>query len=607
MRRKVGITLLIGFGLTIAACGNTPAASPNPSSSTAIIKPSGTLNISARKASLIVAGKNIPQQVNDAFYLSKSIVYASQQNGSGPTSSILLSKNGGTSWKALSSVPGAVSSIDFVTHRIGYLISRPVNGGTDNYIYSTINGGRSWVQIFAGSISAIKFLTPTTGFAMLRSPTSNSQLFSAGIYKTANGGRSWSLVPSTLNPTAGQGSFSFSSPSDGWLLVGIQPSAGSENKYLYKTTDGGSNWILTAQAKFSSSQTMATVGVMPATGYVTQLQFISPQQGFMSLMRSGMYSTDDGGLTWNLMSKTPMSAHTLRNIVNFSAWSQRDFSFLTANSNFWQTKSTGSMARVYPPYSAQSIFEGSAGLYALSPAQGISLVGGTNSVQNLGNTPSGVLELDPLGTQLLALGTSGLYQSNNGTKWKQLPLPKGWALLQGKFVDSKLGFVVANNNGPAGSATIDHTTDGGVIWNKVSTPFKPLAVDPISQSDLWALGGTKVPATSNPAKNVYQMEWNLYKSSNGGKSWNEFVANWLSIGGIDFLSTQDGYVWAGNYLYCTANGGRSFVRYTLPSTMANQGIFSMTFTAGGNGWALAGSEYPIYRTIDGGATWGLTP
>ena len=606
MRRDVGIALLLGFGSIIAACGNTSAASQNPSSATtAVIKLDSTLNVSANKTSLIVSGKNIAQQVDDAFYLSQSIVYVSQQNGSGSTSSFLISENGGISWKTLSSVPGAVSWIDFVTNNIGYLVSRPVNGGPDNFLYSTTNGGITWIQVFAGSISAIKFLTPTTGFAMLRAPSSNPQLFSAGIYKTANGGRSWSLVPSPLNPAATYGSFSFSSPSDGWLLVGIQPSAGSENKYLYKTTDGGSNWSLVAQAQFSSGQAMATSGVMPATGYVTQLQFISPQQGFMSLMRSGMYATDDGGSTWNLMSETPMSAHSLRNVVDFSAWSRTDFSFVTANSTFWQDNSSGLMAQVYPPYSAQSISESSTGLYALSPTQGISLVGGANSVQRLGSAPTGVMELDPLGSRLLALGTSGLYQSNSVTKWKQIPLPKGCTLLQGKFVDSNLGFVVVNNNAPAGSATIDRTTNGGASWNKVSTPFRPLAVNPISESDLWALGGTRISVTNNPAKNVYRIDWNLYDSTNGGKSWNEFIANWLSPGGVDFLSTQEGYVWAGNDLYHTTNGGYSFVRYTLPSTMANQGIFSMAFSAGGNGWALASSEYPIYRTADGGATWGL--
>lgn len=414
MQGKVRTVLLASIGLIIAACGSTSAASPNPSSSTtAVIKREITLQISANKSSSIVAGKNIPQQVNDAFYLSKSIVYTSQQNGSGPNSSILLSENGGTSWKDLSSVPGTVSSIDFVTNKIGYLVSRPVNGGANNYIYSTTNGGNSWNQIFAGSISTIKFLSPTTGFAMLRTSSSSSQPYSAGIYKTINGGRTWSLVPSPLYSAATYGSFSFSSPSDGWLLVGIEPSAGSENKYLYNTTDGGSSWSLVAQSKFSSSQTMITSGVMPATGYVTQLQFISSQLGFMALARSGIYATDDGGLTWNLMSKTPMSAHSLRNVVGFSAWSRTDFSFVTANSNFWQTNSSDQMTLVYPPYSAQSISYGSTGLYALSPSQGISVIGSTSSLHRLGDAPTGVTEIDPLRNKLLALGPSGFYQRSS--------------------------------------------------------------------------------------------------------------------------------------------------------------------------------------------------
>ncbi|TAN27604.1 MAG: hypothetical protein EPN30_03665 [Actinomycetota bacterium] len=609
MRNATGIPLLLGLGLVTAACGGntSPASSVRSGPATAGTNLESALHLSGTKTSLLVAGQNIPQQVNTAYYLSKSIVYVSQQDGSGPTSSILLSENGGSSWNFLSSVPGAVSGIDFVSKSIGYLVSRPADGGPDNFLYLTTNGGSTWSTVYAGSISAIKFLTPTIGFAMLRTPSSNPQLFTAGIYRTSNGGRNWSLVPSTLNPAAAYGSFSFSSASDGWLLVGIEPSAGSENKYLYKTTDAGANWSLVAQSQFSSGQQMATNGVMPATGYVTQLQFISSQQGFMSLMRSGMYATDDGGSTWNLMSATPMSAHSLRNVVHFDAWSRTDFSILTGNSNFWQTQPSGLMTRAYPPYRAQGIFEGSGALYELSPAQGISLAGSTNSVRRLGNAPKGAMEIDPLGNRILAFGTKGLYQSSDGSNWKQIPLPKGWTLIQGRFVDSKLGFVVANDNGPAGSATIERTTDGGASWNRVTTPFRPLVVDPISANDLRALGGARLPATSNPAKNIYQMEWNLYSSSNGGKSWSELVANWRSIGGIDFLSAQEGYAWADNYLYHTTDAGHSFVRYTLPSTMTNQGLFSMAFAQKGSGWALAGTEYPIYHTADGGATWRLTP
>ena len=74
MRREPGTALLVSFGLIIAACGGTSAASTNPSSATtAVIKRESTLQISANKSSSIVAGKNVPQQVNDAFYLSKSI------------------------------------------------------------------------------------------------------------------------------------------------------------------------------------------------------------------------------------------------------------------------------------------------------------------------------------------------------------------------------------------------------------------------------------------------------------------------------------------------------------------------------------------------------
>lgn len=608
MHRWKSLVLLASFTLMVTACGNVASESSVATNSHIIVtKFTGTLHVSASKSSKIVDARDVPQQVDNAFYLSKSVVYASQEEGSG--SSILQSADGGKSWKFLSSVPGIASGMDFVDTDSGYLLSRPSNGGPNNAIYSTTDGGKTWTMVYSGSAIAFRFVTSRTGFAMLQAPitAATSSMASSGIYRTSDGGKTWSPVKATLNIYAVAGSFSFTSPSEGWLLVGTQPSAGSENKYLYKTTDGGLSWSLRAQARFSVNQSNVTSGVLPATGYVTQLQFTSPTQGYMALTRSGLYATDDGGSTWNLMSESPLSAHDLRNVVNFSAWGTSDLSVVTTNSHFYQTSSSGQMVGVYPPYEAQRVFSGPNGLYVVSHAQVISLVHSANSVQTLGYAPSGVVELDPLKGGIIALGTGGLFRSSTGATWTNVPLPKGWTLLQGRFVNSNLGYVVATNNGPPGSAVLDLTTDGGRDWTKISTPFRPFAVNPVSKDDLWALGGTEPSASGSRKKGTSINSWNLYFSKDAGKSWNEFIANWKSVGMLYFLNTQEGYVADGKYLFHTTDGGRSFVRYMLPLPLTGADQFSMTFGTNGSGWALANSSYPIFYTSDGGGTWRLNP
>lgn len=606
MRRLTRLVLLASFVLIAAACGSATSASPISSNSHIIVtKFNGALHVSASETSNLVAGHNLPQQVNNAFYLSKSVVFVTQTEGS--NSALLKSSDGGKTWMFLSTLPGEEFGVDFVSASVGYLISRLSDGGPSDAIYTTSDGGKTWAMVFSGSVTALQFVTPQIGFALLQTPSSTAPNYSAGIYKTSNGGKTWSPVGATIDKYAVNGSFSFTSPSDGWLLVGVQPSAGSENKYLYKTTDGGSRWSVVAQARFSASQVNIINGILPPTGYVTQLQFISPTQGYMALARAGIYATDDAGSTWNLMSESPLSSHTLRNVVNFAIWGGTDLSLVTTNSNFFQSGSSGQMIRVYPPYLVQGIFDGPSGLYQLGHTQVVSLFDPSGSTQTIGTAPSGVVELDPLQSGIMALGSSGLFTSRRGNSWTKISLPTGWSVVQGKFVNSEVGYVVANDNGPPGSATIDLTTNGGGSWTKVTAPFRPFSIDPVSKDDLWALGGTELSASGNPSKGATTTYWNLYFSRDAGKSWNEFIANWKSVGSLDFLNAQEGYVSNGKYLYHTADGGLSFVRYRLPSALAGADIFSMTFGPGGSGWAIANSNYPIYHTIDSGGTWTLNP
>ena len=191
------------------------------------------------------------------------------------------------------------------------------------------------------------------------------------------------------------------------------------------------------------------------------------------------------------------------------------------------------------------------------------------------------------------------YMTNYGVHWEQVPVPHGWSLAQGHFISEDFGIVVANDNGPPGSAVLELTKNGGSNWETVQTKFHPFAIDPVSPTSWWAIGGTDVTFTRNTAKlGSRQMLWNLDFTGDGGKSWDEFIANWHVVGGLDFVSTSEGYVWVPGILYRTVDRGRSFIRGYLPPQIGLEGISSMTFQPRRGGlvaWERGLSHIPYHR------------
>jgi len=105
-----------------------------------------------------------------------------------------------------------------------------------------------------------------------------------------------SLFGQTLTPGA---SFSLNAAIK-WQLCNDGGAAGSMEKYLFRTTNGGAAWTLISRTTLGNPTPQAGVGDLPNANGVVQILFLDTTHGWMGLNSPGvnLYRSQDGGVTW---------------------------------------------------------------------------------------------------------------------------------------------------------------------------------------------------------------------------------------------------------------------------------------------------------------------
>jgi photosystem II stability/assembly factor-like uncharacterized protein len=97
----------------------------------------------------------------------------------------------------------------------------------------------------------------------------------------------------------------------------------------------------------------------------------------------------------------------------------------------------------------------------------------------------------------------------------------------------------------------------------------------------------------------------VYVSRDGGTSW-LVTPNMIPQGGaMDFVSTQDGFVWNGTNFYVTHDGAQTWTTVS-PDVAFGDGFSGMDFVTPNIGFVLTGDAsgaHGLYKTNNGGSTW----
>lgn len=196
------------------------------------------------------------------------------------TTAIWSTQNGGQSWNTYPPIYGAngvpgYAALSFISPEQGWL----VDGLNNTQVLRTLNGGKTWQQIFPPPepVKSVSFVTQFVGYG-LGLPGHPNQ-----IVMTQNGGSRWQpvgrLPASSQWQFDGSGnSLDFTSEANGWVV---------RQSHLFKTLNGGKSWAM-----------VTLPGWTPQDG-LTDVSFIGYSGVVGAPYSNTCWWTADGGQTWN--------------------------------------------------------------------------------------------------------------------------------------------------------------------------------------------------------------------------------------------------------------------------------------------------------------------
>ncbi len=212
-------------------------------------------------------------------YALYKVRFSDKENGwiVGGEGMVYRTANGGKNWTAINQEPYKFNSIYFVDENTGWAV------GDSGIIVHTTDGGENWEEqnkndsLIFNSVYAIDNQSVFTAGTILNIGGTPVTPIRSVMFSSHNGGATWQRQ--IIDSTSVLSSIFFISPNIGW-------SVGSGR--IYKTTDGGINWILQYNSKKTSS--------------FYSVQFINDQTGWVvNGYTNQVLKTIDGGTRWDTL------------------------------------------------------------------------------------------------------------------------------------------------------------------------------------------------------------------------------------------------------------------------------------------------------------------
>lgn len=259
----------------------------------------------AHAQSWVAQGTKFPTSfgVDEIAIVDANTVWTFAYDGTGAgTYPKIISKttNGGSTWTASTVTgPGSnalISDIAAVDANTAWIITAPYAAGTNaNRIWKTTNGGASWTQQTSGFASSsfgnqIYFWDANNGWAC-GDPVADGKF---EMYKTSNGGTTWTAV---AGRPAAAGDYSYVAMKE---VVGDNIWFGTDLGRILRSTDRGATWTANPSPviDFGGVTTAGSSGSLAFKDANNGLLIAVDGAGSAATTTAGLYSTNDGGVTW---------------------------------------------------------------------------------------------------------------------------------------------------------------------------------------------------------------------------------------------------------------------------------------------------------------------
>jgi photosystem II stability/assembly factor-like uncharacterized protein len=485
-------------------------------------------------------------------------------------------------------------------------------GNGSKYFYKSSDAGNNWSSIIEYSIDSIisvfdgQFVNSQTGWIVGQS----SQTSNGVIYKTTNGGFNWIMLNTGFDNWICR-CLCFINENTGWV--------GSHHEltgYLLKTTNGGLNW---------SKQDF------PGAYQINSVKFFDVNNGWISTEDSAIYRTSNGGLNWvrkqinniqpanyiNYRHLFPLNNNEIYALIIRTA---PDFVY----SHVYKTINGGDNWNLMYTYTDSS-YTNAHYFYRLNfinLSTGF-IYGSINFIIRTTNTGVNwdkvniligssyyppVYELLPINSnELFVAGGSGgqlnyiLKSTNTGLNWSLKSYNWQYNFTKTKFVDNNTGFILAD------TGRIFKTTNNGENWDLS-----------FNNNNYWFKDISFVNSSTGCIIDFNYSLWSgrILRTTNTGNTWIE-VNNSLHspINTIRFIDQNIGFAGCdSNRLLKTINAGLNWDIINLNGPVKCNFV-DLSFIDNLTGWVLAHydnfsppSYYErniIWKTTNSGNNWNI--
>jgi photosystem II stability/assembly factor-like uncharacterized protein len=225
--------------------------------------------------------------ITDIFFIDSSKGWLSHTS-----TGIAKTTDGGFTWDTVSfhdsTFTTSYNGVYFINQNTGWAVGGAVQ------IRKTINGGLTWFKQYsvpvAGVLNSIYFFDTDTGFAIGRKTAS----YNSFIERTTNGGASWTEITATTSANNELSCQFWFNSNTGWICG---------RDVLLKTTNGGLNWT-NYYANIPPTQNGANA--------LLGIYFVNQQTGWIgasNLDHKNIYKTTNGGSNW-VFQDNPVAQYT---------------------------------------------------------------------------------------------------------------------------------------------------------------------------------------------------------------------------------------------------------------------------------------------------------
>ncbi len=357
----------------------------------------------------------------------------------------------------------------------------------------TTNGGINWDvkdALNAYSLRTISFYDSLNGLAAG---------WGGVIVKTIDGGTNWELVTKSITTTnADLRDIFFIDDSTGWICGSEGTRVIGYSGIILKTINGGNSW---------------TKSTINNSNWLNSIYFIDKKNGFIVGGDSTIFKTSDGGSSWFSINK------------GIGYWNDIDFS------NYPTGWIIGG-----DPLNNCKLIKTTDGGGTWNEDTSISFTNGVPEI-HFTSKETGWLEIGDLEASVI----QKLYKTTDGgdtwnlIRWNYADT----AYYSWQFISDKIGWIATY---PA--MLILHTTDGGKVWEKYSTPEFFISISFIDSLTGWGAS-------------LYE----IYKTIDGGKTWTPQSGLSIFLNEVKFLNNNSGFAIGGiGDILSTTTGGITSIK-----------------------------------------------